>query len=85
MSHPFHRIDQEHDIRKYLHPEMGVFNICAAQAARIDFNDIPEAWQNASIIHLGPIANEMDTVLPKGFSPSLLGTYSTRLDASMGL
>jgi sugar/nucleoside kinase (ribokinase family) len=44
-----------------------------AQATRIDFNDIPETWRNASIIHLGPIANEMDTVLPKGFSPSLLG------------
>jgi sugar/nucleoside kinase (ribokinase family) len=44
-----------------------------AQATRLDFNNIPEAWRKASIIHLGPIANEMDTVLPKGFSPSLLG------------
>ena len=44
-----------------------------AQATRLDFNNIPEAWRNASIIHLGPIANEMDAVLPKGFSPSLLG------------
>jgi sugar/nucleoside kinase (ribokinase family) len=44
-----------------------------AQATRLDFNDIPEAWRNASIIHLGPIANEMDSVLPDGFSPSLLG------------
>jgi sugar/nucleoside kinase (ribokinase family) len=44
-----------------------------AQATRIDFHNIPETWRNASIIHLGPIANEMDTVLPKGFSPSLLG------------
>jgi len=43
-----------------------------AQATRIDFKTIPESWRNASIIHLGPIANEMDTVLPKGFSPSLL-------------
>ena len=44
-----------------------------AQATRIDLHTIPETWRNASIIHLGPIANEMDTVLPKGFSPSLLG------------
>ena len=44
-----------------------------AQASRIDFNNVPETWRNPSIIHLGPIANEMDSVLPKGFSPSLLG------------
>jgi len=43
------------------------------QAARIDFDHIPEAWRRAPIIHLGPIANEMDTVLPKGISPALLG------------
>jgi len=44
-----------------------------AQATRIDFNVIPESWRSASIIHLGPIANEMDTVLPREFSPALLG------------
>lgn len=44
-----------------------------AQAKRIDFNHVPEAWRNASIIHLGPIANEMDSTLPKEFSPDLLG------------
>ena len=31
------------------------------------------AWRRASIIHLGPIANEMDAILPEGFSPALLG------------
>lgn len=44
-----------------------------AQAARIDFNSVPESWRRASIIHLGPIADEMDSVLPDGFSPALLG------------
>jgi len=44
-----------------------------AQATRIDFNHVPEPWRNASIIHLGPIANEMDSALPKGFSPTILG------------
>jgi hypothetical protein len=44
-----------------------------AQASRIDFHRVPEAWQRAQIIHLGPIANEMDSVLPEGFSPALLG------------
>jgi sugar/nucleoside kinase (ribokinase family) len=44
-----------------------------AQAARIDYEAVPDAWRRASIIHLGPIANEMDAVLPPTFSPSLLG------------
>jgi len=44
-----------------------------AQAARIDLDDVPDVWKRASIIHLGPIANEVDSVLPKGFSPTLLG------------
>lgn len=44
-----------------------------AQATRIDLNSIPTAWRGASIVHLAPIANEMDTSLPKGFSPAFLG------------
>jgi len=53
--------------------ENGRVQYLRAQATRIDLNDVPEAWRSASIIHLGPIANEMDSILPKGFSPSLLG------------
>ncbi len=44
-----------------------------AHATRIDFMAAPESWWRASIIHLGPIANEMDSVLPESFSPTLLG------------
>lgn len=44
-----------------------------AHATRIDFKAAPESWRRASIIHLGPIANEMDSVLPESFSPTLLG------------
>jgi hypothetical protein len=44
-----------------------------AQATSIDFNSVPEAWRSASIIHLGPIANEISSILPKDFSPTLLG------------
>lgn len=44
-----------------------------AQASRIDFDSVPKSWRNASIIHLGPIANEMDSSLPDDFSPALLG------------
>ncbi|MCC6299554.1 MAG: ribokinase [Anaerolineales bacterium] len=44
-----------------------------AQAAKIDFDSVPRAWRSASIIHLGPIANEIDSSLPDDFSPALLG------------
>jgi sugar/nucleoside kinase (ribokinase family) len=44
-----------------------------AQATRMDFQRVPETWRRASIIHLGPIASEMDAVLPDGFAPALLG------------
>lgn len=44
-----------------------------AQALRIEFNQVPEMWRSTSIIHLGPIADEMDSILPGEFSPALLG------------
>ena len=44
-----------------------------ARASRIGFEDVPEAWRHASIIHLGPIADEVDARLPDTFSPQLLG------------
>lgn len=43
-----------------------------SQAPVINFNEVPLAWRSASIIHLGPIANEMDSILPDDFSPALL-------------
>lgn len=56
-----------------IYTSQGRIQYLRAQATRIDFNRVPESWQHASIIHLGPIADEMDSVLPKGFSPTLLG------------
>src|SRR5512140_523298 len=44
-----------------------------AQAERINLQRVPEVWRRAAIIHLGPIANEVDASLPAGFSPALLG------------
>jgi sugar/nucleoside kinase (ribokinase family) len=43
------------------------------QAAHIPFESVPDAWRSASILHLGPLAQELDLQLPKGFAPSLLG------------
>ena len=56
-----------------IYTEQGRVQYLRAQAARIDFDSIPEAWRSASIIHLGPLANEINSSLPKGFSPGLLG------------
>src|SRR6185369_14123068 len=56
-----------------IYTEHGRVQYLRAQAARIDFASVPETWRRASILHLGPIANEMDALLPDGFSPVLLG------------
>ncbi len=43
------------------------------RAAPIDFLHVPEFWRRAGIIHIGPIADEVSPILPKGFAPDLLG------------
>ena len=42
-------------------------------AAPISFDHVPEAWRRTPIIHLGPVADEVESQLPAGFSPALLG------------
>jgi sugar/nucleoside kinase (ribokinase family) len=56
-----------------IYTEHGRVQYLRARAQRIDLNQVPELWRNSSIIHLGPIADEMDSVLPDAFSPTLLG------------
>ena len=56
-----------------IYTESGRIQYLRGQATRIDFNRVPEVWRRASIIHLGPIANEMDAILPDSFPPALLG------------
>lgn len=56
-----------------IYTDRGRIQYLRAQAERIDFGTVPESWRRASIIHLGPIANEMDSVLPNNFAPMLLG------------
>jgi hypothetical protein len=43
------------------------------RAPHIDFSLVPEVWRRAPIIHIAPIAQEVDALLPKDFRPSLLG------------
>jgi sugar/nucleoside kinase (ribokinase family) len=56
-----------------IYTEHGRVQYLRAQATRIDFASVPEVWRRASILHLGPIADEMEAILPDGFSPALLG------------
>ncbi len=43
------------------------------QAVPISLEHIPVVWRNTPIIHLAPIANELDSSLPEKLSGSLLG------------
>lgn len=43
------------------------------RAAPIPFEHVPPAWRTASIIHLGPVAQELNEEIPPSLSPSLLG------------
>lgn len=42
-------------------------------APKIDLAIVPEAWRRARILHLAPVAQEVDALLPAGFRPALLG------------
>ncbi|MGQ9833285.1 MAG: PfkB family carbohydrate kinase [Candidatus Villigracilaceae bacterium] len=57
-----------------------------AKAADIPLQAIPTAWRTASILHLGPIAAEMEPYLPDDVVPGLLGLtlqgWLRRRDAS---
>ena len=56
-----------------IYTDHGRVQYLRAQATRLDFSRVPEVWRRTPIIHLGPIANEVDAILPEGFSPTLLG------------
>jgi len=42
-------------------------------APKIDFASVPQIWRRAKIIHLAPVAQELDARLPADFHPALLG------------
>ncbi len=56
-----------------LETSAGRKQILHEHAARIDFEQVPEIWRRAAIIHLAPVAQEMISQLPQGFSSDLLG------------
>ena len=45
---------------------------CYQRASTLSRKDVPAAWQNAPIVHLGPVAGEIDPDLFEAFPGSLL-------------
>jgi sugar/nucleoside kinase (ribokinase family) len=56
-----------------IYSESGRRQILHYRAVPLSLDNVPEVWQRTPIIHLGPVAQEVDAVLPGSFSPSLLG------------
>jgi sugar/nucleoside kinase (ribokinase family) len=56
-----------------IYAESGRRQVLHYQAAPLSFESVPDIWRRTPIIHLGPVAQELDAVLPGSFSPSLLG------------
>lgn len=43
------------------------------RATSLTWDSLPSVWRRTPIIHLAPIADETDALLPEGFAPDLLG------------
>lgn len=51
----------------------GRTQILSSQAGPLTFENIPDEWRGAPIVHLGPIAAEVDPALAEHFTESLVG------------
>jgi sugar/nucleoside kinase (ribokinase family) len=47
--------------------------VLMAQAAPLSYDDVPELWRTARIVHLGPVAQELPSDLPAMFPGCLMG------------
>ncbi len=56
-----------------IHTAQGRVQVLHHVAPKIDFALVPEVWRRARIIHLAPVAQEVDPILPPDFRPALLG------------
>lgn len=56
-----------------IYTPQGRLQYLRAQAAPLTFESVPAAWRSAPIVHLGPIANEVDASLVDALTPTLLG------------
>lgn len=56
-----------------IYTENGRIQIVHAVAPRLDYHMIPEPWRQAPIVHLGPVAQEVEPGLVRHFPTSLVG------------
>jgi len=56
-----------------IYSDSGRRQVLHHQAVHLSLDHAPEPWQRTPIVHLGPIAQEVEAALPDSFSPSLLG------------
>jgi len=56
-----------------IYKDDGRIQYLRAQAQPLSFEHIPDVWRNALIVHLAPIANEIEVDLTKSFSDVFLG------------
>lgn len=56
-----------------IYSDSGRRQVLHHQAVALSLDNVPAPWRQTAIIHLGPIAQEVDAVLPDSFSPSILG------------
>ena len=71
---PIVSIPSEHTTTyENIYSKDGRTQVLHQQATHIPFESVPEVWRNASILHLAPLAQELDPHLPKDFAPNLIG------------
>jgi sugar/nucleoside kinase (ribokinase family) len=56
-----------------IYSESGRRQVLHHQATILSLDNVPAAWKRTAIVHLGPVAQELEAVLPDSFSPTLLG------------
>ncbi len=56
-----------------IYTEKGRIQIIHTVASRLDYHLIPEPWRQAPIVHLGPVAQEVEPSLVRHFPTSLVG------------
>lgn len=69
-----HKLPTEHSTTfENIYTQDGRIQHLHHAAPDIKIDDIPEAWRQAAIVHIGPIAQEAKSLLGEKFSCSLLG------------
>jgi hypothetical protein len=56
-----------------IYTKKGRIQVVHSVAPRLDFHMIPEPWRQAPIVHLGPVAQEVEPGLVRHFPTSLVG------------